>query len=44
MNQVAFIEILQELNIPNPFEEILDVWLQKMRLIGELDKRKLLSM
>lgn len=43
LNQMAFIQILQELNIPNPFEEILDVWIQKMRLIGELDKRKLLS-
>lgn len=44
VNQMVFIQVLQELNIPNPFERIIDVWLRKMPLIGQPEKRKLCSM
>lgn len=46
LNQMVFIQVLQmeELNVPNPFESILDVWLRKMPLIGQPEKRKLCSM
>lgn len=43
LNQTTFIQVLQELNIPAPFETLLDVWIRKMPLIGQPDKRKLLS-
>lgn len=43
LNQMVFIQVLQELNVPTPFETIVDVWLRKMPLIGQPDKRKLLS-
>lgn len=43
LDSMAFIEVLQELNIPSPLETILDIWIQKMPLIGQPDKRKLLS-
>lgn len=44
LNQMTFIQVLQELNIPSPLETILDIWILKMPLIGQPDKRKLLSM
>lgn len=44
LNSMTFIEVLQELNMPSPLETILDIWIQKMPLIGQPDKRKLLSM
>lgn len=44
LNQMVFIQVLQELNVPNPFETIIDVWLRKMPLIGQPEKRKLCSM
>lgn len=44
LNQVVFIQVMQELNVPNPFETIIDVWLRKMPLIGQPEKRKLCSM
>lgn len=40
---MTFSQVLQELNIPTPLETILDVWIKKMPLIGQPDKRKLLS-
>lgn len=43
LNQMVFIQVLQELNVPAPFATIVDVWLRKMPLIGQPDKRKLLS-
>lgn len=43
LNSMTFIEVLQELNMPSPLETILDIWIQKMPLIGQPDKRKLLS-
>lgn len=43
LNQMVFIQILQEFNTPTPFATIMDVWLRKMPLIGQPDKRKLLS-
>lgn len=43
LNQMTFIQVLQELNIPNPFETLMDIWIRKMPLIGQPDKRKLLS-
>lgn len=42
LNQMVFIQILQELNVAAPFETIMDIWLRKMPLIGQPDKRKLL--
>lgn len=44
LNQTVFIQVLQELNVINPFETIIDVWLRKMPLIGQPEKRKLCSM
>lgn len=44
LNQMVFIQVMQELNVPNPFETIIDVWLRKMPLIGQPEKRKLCSM
>lgn len=44
LNQIVFIQVMQELNVPNPFETILEVWLRKMPLIGQPEKRKLCSM
>lgn len=43
LNQMVFIQVLQELNVPTPFESIMDIWIRKMPLIGQPDKRKLLS-
>lgn len=43
LNQMMFIQVLQGLNIPAPFETFMDIWLRKMPLIGQSDKRKLLS-
>lgn len=43
LDQMVFIQVLQELNLPNPLEAILDIWIRKMPLIGQPDKRKLLS-
>lgn len=43
LNQMTFIQVLQELHIPTPFETVLDIWIRKMPLIGQPDKKKLLS-
>lgn len=43
LNQMIFIEVLQEMNILTPFETLMDIWIRKMPLIGQPDKRKLLS-
>lgn len=49
INQMVFIQVLQELNTAASFNtftifgEFLDIWLRKMPLIGQPDKRKLLS-
>lgn len=43
LDQMTFIRVLQELNIPNPFEKLMDIWIRKMPVIGQPDKRKLLS-
>lgn len=43
LDQMVFSQVLQELNIANPLETILDIWIRKMPLIGQPDKRKLLS-
>lgn len=43
LNQMTFIQVLQELNMSAPFETLMDIWLRKMPLIGQPDKRKLLS-
>lgn len=43
LNQTMFIQVLQGLNIQAPFETFMDIWIQKMPLIGQPDKRKLLS-
>lgn len=43
LDQMVFIQTLQELNIPQPLDTLLDIWIKKMPLIGQPDKRKLLS-
>lgn len=45
LDQMAFIQVLQELSTDTfkIFGELLDVWLRKMPLIGQTDKRKLSS-
>lgn len=49
LNQMAFIQVLQELSTAVTYDtfkifgELLDVWLRKMPLIGQPDKRKLSS-
>lgn len=42
LDQLTFIQVLQEMNIPTPFETLLNIWIQKMPLIVQPDKRKLL--
>lgn len=44
LDQMVFIQVLQELNIPTPLDSILDIWIKKMPLIGHPDKRKLLGL
>lgn len=43
IDQNVFIQVLQELNIPQLMEKILDVWIAKMPLVTQPEKRKLLS-
>lgn len=43
LDRMVFIQVLQDLNIPNPLDIILDIWIKKMPLIGQPDKRKLMS-
>lgn len=43
LDPMAFNQLLQELNIPQPLDVILDVWLTKMPLIVQSDKTKLMS-
>lgn len=43
LDPLMFQQVLQEINLPQPLDSILDVWLTKMPLIGQSDKRKLLS-
>lgn len=44
LNQAAFSQVLQEMNTTQPLEQILDVWVSKMALVSQHDKRKLLSL
>lgn len=44
LDQMVFIQVLQELNMPAPLDLILDIWIKKMPLIGHPDKRKLLGL
>lgn len=44
IDQAVFFQAVQELNIPNPLERVLDIWLKKMPLIGHPEKRKLLGL
>lgn len=43
VDQSVFIQVLQEVNDTNFLERMLDVWINKMPLVTQLDKRKLLS-
>lgn len=43
LDPMVFNQLLQELNIPQPLDVILDVWLSKMPLIVQSDKTKLMS-
>lgn len=44
IDQIVFVQVVQELNVPNAFDTLLDVWLKKMPLIGHSEKRKLLGL
>lgn len=44
LDQMVFIQVLQDLNVEAPFDKILDIWIKKMPLIGHPDKRKLLAL
>lgn len=44
IDQTVFFQAVQEVNIPDPLERILDIWLKKMPLIGHPEKRKLLGL
>ncbi|GAB0099223.1 importin-11 [Sergentomyia squamirostris] len=44
INQLVFRDILQSLQLPNSLEDILDIWIAKMPLVAQTDKRKLLSL
>lgn len=44
IDQNVFIQVLQELNVPQFMERILDVWLLKMPLVSQPEKQKLLSL
>lgn len=43
VDQNVFIQVLQEINETNFLERMLDVWINKMPLVTQLEKRKLLS-
>lgn len=43
IDQNVFIQVLQEVNDTNFLERMLDVWINKMPLVTQLEKRKLLS-
>lgn len=43
-SQAVFVEALQDVDVPNALERILDIWLLKMPLVSQTEKRKLLSM
>ncbi|XP_055679188.1 importin-11 [Lutzomyia longipalpis] len=44
INQAVFSEIIQGLQQPHAFADILDVWIAKLPLVAQADKRKLLSL
>lgn len=44
IDRSTFFEVVQELNIPEPLDRVLDIWLKKMPLIGHPEKRKLLGL
>lgn len=44
INQNVFIQVLQEINVPQVLDKILDVWISKMPLVTQPEKRKLLSL
>lgn len=43
VNQNVFFQVIQELQSPNAFEQLLDIWLSKMSSVLHSDKRKLLG-
>lgn len=43
VNQNVFFQVIQELNSPQSFEQLLDVWISKMSSVTSSDKRKLLG-
>lgn len=44
LDPMVFNQLLQELNLPQPLDVILDVWLTKMPLIVQSEKTKLMSL
>lgn len=44
LDQLAFSQILQKMDTTQPLEHILDVWIAKMPLVTQPDRRKLLSL
>lgn len=43
VNQNVFFQVIQELQSPRAFEQLLDVWISKMSSVTHSDKRKLLG-
>lgn len=43
IDQNVFSQVLQEINIPQFLDKLLDVWISKMPLVTQPEKRKLLS-
>lgn len=44
INQMVFSEVLQGLSQRDPFEKILEVWLNRMSCVTSKDKKKLLGL
>uniref|UniRef100_W8C050 Importin-11 n=2 Tax=Ceratitis capitata TaxID=7213 RepID=W8C050_CERCA len=44
ISQSVFTTVLQDLQLPNALETILDVWIRKMPLVTEVEKRKLFAL
>lgn len=44
VNQNVFFQVIQGLQSPQAFEQLLDVWISKMSSVTHSDKRKLLGL
>lgn len=43
VNQNVFVQVVQEMQSAQAFEQLLDVWLSKMSAVPDSNKRKLLG-